>query len=586
MSKVVGDGQAAYAEAGNVVEQAIGGIRTVVAFTGEKQAIEKYNEKLDIAYKTTVKQGLISGLGLGVTLFVTFSSYGFAVWYGAKLIIEKGYDGGQVINVIFAVLSGAMSLGQTSPCLNAFASGQAATFKMFKTIKREPKIDAYDTSGVVLDEIRGDIELRDVHFTYPARPEVQIFAGFSLFIQSGTTVALVGQSGSGKSTVIGLIERFYDPESGEVLLDGHDLKKLKLKWIRSKIGLVSQEPTLFETTIRENIAYGKENATDHEIRTATELANASKFIDTFPECLDAMVGEKGTQLSGGQKQRIAIARAILKNPKILLLDEATCALDAESEHIFQDALVKLMANRTTVVVAHRLTTIRSANMIAVVHQGKIVEKGTHEEMIQDPDGAYSQLVRLQEGSKEGGNIKEPEKCESFRDIIDLNESQSRKKVSLRRLAHLNKAETPVLLLGSVAAMVHGTMYPIFGYLLSSSITMLFETPDELKKDAHYWSLIYVLIGFVNLVAVPIQNYFFGIAGGKLIRRIRSMTFDKVLHQEISWFDDSANSSGAIGARLSTDASSVKSLVGDALALIVESLTNVAAGLIIAFVANW
>lgn len=197
--------------------------------------------------------------------------------------------------------------------------------------------------------------------------------------------------------------------------------------------------------------------------------------------------------------------------------------------------------------------------------------GTHEEMIQDPDGAYSQLVRLQEGSK-GGNIKESEKCQTLGDAINQSEShrfsavsrtssrsyfneeyhhdsssygsktaEKRKKVSLRRLAHLNKAETPVLLLGSVAAMVHGTMYPIFGYLLSSSITMFFETPDELKKDAHYWSLIYVLIGFINLVAVPIQNYLFGIAGGKLIRRIRSMTFDKVLHQEISWFDDTANS---------------------------------------------
>lgn len=195
--------------------------------------------------------------------------------------------------------------------------------------------------------------------------------------------------------------------------------------------------------------------------------------------------------------------------------------------------------------------------------------GTHEEMIQDPEGAYSQLVRLQEG----GNIKESEKHQTLQDIIDQNDShrfsavsrtssrrsyfndeyhhdsssygsktaEKRKNVSLRRLAHLNKAETPVLLLGSVAAMVHGTMYPIFGYLLSSSITMFFETPDELKKDAHYWSLIYVLIGFINLVAVPIQNYLFGIAGGKLIRRIRSMTFDKVLHQEISWFDDTANS---------------------------------------------
>ncbi|PKI71827.1 hypothetical protein CRG98_007766 [Punica granatum] len=246
---------------------------------------------------------------------------------------------------------------------------------MFETIKRKPKIDASDTSGMVLEDIKGDIEIRDVYFRYPARPDVQIFSGFSLYVPSGTTAALVGQSGSGKSTVISLLERFYDPNSGEVLIDSVNLKKLQLKGIRQKIGLVSQEPILFLTSVRENIAYGKENATDAEIRTAIELANAAKFIDKLPKGLDTMVGEHGTQLSGGQKQRIAIARAILKNPRILLLDEATSALDIESEHIVQDALDNVMANRTTVVVAHRLTTIRKTDIIAVAHQGKIIEHG-------------------------------------------------------------------------------------------------------------------------------------------------------------------------------------------------------------------
>ncbi|VVB12639.1 unnamed protein product [Arabis nemorensis] len=627
MSKMAGRGQVAYAEAGNVVEQTVGAIRTVVAFTGEKQATKKYETKLEMAYKTMVQQGLTSGLGLGTMLAVIFGSYGLAVWYGAKLIIENGYNGGQVINVIFAVMTGGMSLGQTSPSLNAFAAGQAAAYKMFETIKRSPKIDAYDMSGSVLEEIKGDIELKDVYFKYPARPDVQIFAGFSLFVPNGTTMALVGQSGSGKSTVISLIERFYDPESGEVLIDGIDLKKLQLRWIRSKIGLVSQEPVLFATTIKENIAYGKEDATDQEIRTAIELANAAKFIDKLPQGLDTMVGEHGTQMSGGQKQRLAIARAILKNPKILLLDEATSALDAESERIVQDALMNLMSNRTTVVVAHRLTTIRTADAIAVVHQGKIVEKGTHDEMIQDPNGAYSQLVRLQEGSNKEANESEiPEMnldvdrsgshrlSSAMRRSVSRNSSSSRhsfsvasnfiipgavninepdeeqaerhKKVSLKRLAHLNKPEIPVLLFGSLAAMVHGTLFPIFGLLLSSSINMFYEQPKKLKKDSQFWALIYLALGLANLVMIPIQNYLFGVAGGKLIKRIRLMSFDKVVHQEISWFDDTANSSGAIGARLSTDATTVRSLVGDALALIVQNIATVATGLIIAFSANW
>ncbi|KAF3456691.1 hypothetical protein FNV43_RR01345 [Rhamnella rubrinervis] len=261
--------------------------------------------------------------------------------------------------------------GGIIPSLNAFASGQAAAYKMFETINRKPRIDAYDDSGIVLEDIRGEIELRDVYFRYPARPDVKIFSGFLLHVPSGKTAAVVGQSGSGKSTVI---SQFYDSDAAEVLMDGVSLKKLKLKFIREKLGLVSQEPVLFAITTRENIACGKENAGEEEIRTAIVLANAAKFIDKLPKGLDTLAGEHGTQLSGGQKQRIAIARALLKNPRILLLDEASSALDSESERIVQEALVRVMENRTTVVDTHRLTTIRNADIIAAVllHQGKLV----------------------------------------------------------------------------------------------------------------------------------------------------------------------------------------------------------------------
>ncbi|KAM7505898.1 hypothetical protein LguiB_004802 [Lonicera macranthoides] len=636
MSKMSIRGQLAYAEAGNVAEQTVGAIRTVASFTGEKRAIDKYNSKLRIAYSSTVYQGMVSGLGLGTVLLIVFCSYGLAVWYGAKLIIDKGYNGGTIINVIMAIMTGGISLGQTSPSLNAFAAGQAAAYKMFETINRKPIIDAYDNSGIILEDIKGDIELKDVYFRYPARPEVQIFAGFSLRVPSSSTTALVGQSGSGKSTVISLLERFYDPDSGEVFIDGVNLKNLRLKWIREQMGLVSQEPILFATTIKENIAYGKEGATDEEIRTAVELANATKFIDNMPQGLDTLVGEHGTQLSGGQKQRIAIARAILKNPRILLLDEATSALDAESERVVQNALENVMMNRTTVVVAHRLTTIRNADIIAVVHLGRLVEQGTHDKLIKDPNGAYTQLVRMQEGTKETEDSKEEEterkdmnldlersmsrstsqqrsvrKSTSIRSgrksfalnlnapgFIDIREEEEesgptdekalekRKRVSIKRLAYLNKPELPILLLGSVAAAAHGIIFPIFGLLISTAIKIFYEPPHELRRDSRFWALMYVVLGLCTLVAVPLQNYFFGIAGGKLIERIRSLSFEKVVHQEISWFDDPANSSGAVGARLSTDASTVRSLVGDALALICQNIATITAGLIIAFAANW
>ncbi|CAN4082126.1 unnamed protein product [Withania somnifera] len=595
MSKMSSRGQVAYAQAGNVVEQTIGAIRTVAAFTGEKLAVNKYDSKLKIACASTVQQGLVSGIGLGTVLLIVFSTYGLAVWYGSKLIIERGYSGGDVINVIMAIMTGGISLGQTTPSLNAFAAGQAAAYKMFETINRKPLIDTSDTNGIVLENIKGEIEFKDVYFRYPARPDVQIFSGFSLVVPSGKTVALVGQSGSGKSTVISLLERFYDPEAGGVLIDGVNLKKFQLKWLRQQMGLVSQEPILFATTIKENISYGKENATDDEIKTAVELANAAKFLYRLPQGLDTMVGEHGTQLSGGQKQRLAIARAILKNPRILLLDEATSALDAESERIVQEALDKVMANRTTVVVAHRLTTIRNADLIAVVNAGKLLEQGTHAELIQDPNGAYSQLVRMQVGNKEDEKIKnmDLDKMDLTTDLennlsrsssqrlsamkrsasqgssrhsfalnypvpglIDIHEVETgreeekkeennslekRKKVSIRRLAELNKPELPYLLLGSLAAIIHGLIFPIFGLLLSTAIKIFFYPPHKLRNESRFWALMYAGLGVITLVVVPFQNYLFGVAGGKLIERIRSLTFKKVVHQEIGWFDDPAHS---------------------------------------------
>ncbi|KAG4115730.1 hypothetical protein ERO13_D12G123800v2 [Gossypium hirsutum] len=633
ISKMVSRGQAAYAKAGTIVEETIGSIRTVASFTGEQQAISKYSKLLVTAYKSGVHEGTAAGLGLGVAMMILFCSYGMAVWFGGRLILNNGYTGGQVINVIVAVLIGSLSLGQSSPCMSAFAAGQAAAVKMFETINRKPEIDPYNMSGKVLEDINGDVELRDVYFSYPARPEEQIFSGFSLSIPCGTTVALVGESGSGKSTVISLIERFYDPQAGEVLIDGINLKEFQLRWIRGKIGLVSQEPVLFTASIKDNIAYGKEGATVEEIRAAAELANAANFIDKLPQGLDTMVGEHGTQLSGGQKQRVAIARAILKDPRILLLDEATSALDAESERVVQEALDRIMGNRTTVIVAHRLSTVRNADSIAVIHRGKMVEKGSHSELLKDPEGGYSQLIRLQEVNKESEQVTDVSEVnpESFRQSslrrsmkgsisrgssigsssrhslsiafgvptgIEANEpavvetedstEQSSKypEVPIRRLAYLNKPEIPVLLLGTIAATINGCILPIYGLLISRVIETFYKPPHELRQDTRFWALIYVALGSAALLACPSRTYFFSVAGCKLIQRIRLMCFSKVVHMEVGWFDEPDNSSGSIGARLSADAATIRALVGDALAQMVSNLASAVAGLVIAFVASW
>ncbi|KAK1406637.1 hypothetical protein QVD17_42119 [Tagetes erecta] len=613
VAKTASKGQIAYAKAATVVEQTIGSIRTVASFTREKKAVADYNKSLIDAYNYSVHEGLVSGIGLGSIMLIIFCTYALAVWYGAKMILEKGYTGGTVLTIISAVLTGSLSLGQASPCLHAFAAGRAAAFKMFETINRKPDIDAYDTKGKVLNDIRGDIELRDVYFTYPTRPDEHIFSGFSLCISSGMTAALVGQSGSGKSTVISLIERFYDPQAGEVLIDNINLKEFQLKWIREKIGLVSQEPVLFASSIKDNIMYGKDNASIDEIRVATKLANAAKFIDKLPQGLDTMVGEHGQQLSGGQKQRIAIARAILKDPRILLLDEATSALDAESERVVQEALDRIMVNRTTVIVAHRLSTIKNADMIAVIHQGKMVEKGSHTELLQDPEGAYSQLIKLQEVNKDHNSATvtgfEPLRQRSINrgslssrhhsldlrpEIIvapqdqSMDNETSRKppKISLRRLAYLNRPELPILVTGTIAAILNGAILPGFSILISSIIKTFYKPPHEMISDSKFWALMLVILGVVSFLVYPTRTYLFSIAGAKLIKRIRSLCFEKVVSMEVGWFDKPENTSGAIGARLSTNAVNVRGLVGDALAQMVQDSSSVITGLVIAFVTCW
>jgi len=269
-----------------------------------------------------------------------------------------------------------------------------AARRVFETIDRESRIDHTSTSGIIPTSVQGEIVFDNVHFAYPSRPDQKVADGYSLRVPAGKTVALVGASGSGKSTAVSLVERFYDPDSGKVMLDGVDLRELNVKWLREQIGLVGQEPVLFSGTIAENIANGRVGATRVEVEAAAKMANAHSFIMEFPDGYDTEVGEKGGQLSGGQKQRVAIARAMIKNPSILLLDEATSALDNESEKVVQQALDELMltTKRTTIVIAHRLSTIRNADKICVVDKGRVIEEGTHDDLLAlGEKGAYFKL---------------------------------------------------------------------------------------------------------------------------------------------------------------------------------------------------
>eukprot|EP00118_Oscarella_pearsei_P008490 m.44041 g.44041 ORF g.44041 m.44041 type:complete len:1424 (+) comp33488_c1_seq3:184-4455(+) len=386
--------QTAYGKAGMVAEEVLAAVRTVTAFGGQHKACSKYEAHLDEARLLGKKKGISSGVAVGCVYLVLFGMFALAFWYGSKLIANGKMTPGNVLTTFYALLIGTFMLGYAAPHFSKFATASGAAAGLFAILKQKPKIDSSAETGMRLRSVQGQIEFLDVDFTYPSRTGVKILNSITFSVNSGETIALVGASGSGKSTLVQLIQRFYDPTAGRVKLDGHDIRKLNIRWLRKQIGVVSQEPVLFDVSIEENIMYGKECATVEEVVRAAKLANAHSFITRLPKGYQTLVGERGTHLSGGEKQRIAIARAVIRDPKILLLDEATSALDSHNERIVQEALDKARAGRTTIIVAHRLSTVQNADLIIAVEHGRVAEQGTHAQLV-NLGGVYQQLVNAQ-----------------------------------------------------------------------------------------------------------------------------------------------------------------------------------------------
>ncbi|RRT63610.1 hypothetical protein B296_00042569 [Ensete ventricosum] len=377
-----------YLKANMLAAEAVSNIRTVAAFCSEQKVIDLYVEELREPSRRSFRRGQTAGIFYGVSQCFLFSSYG-SVLMGKGLASFKS-----VMKSFMVLIVTALAMGETLALAPDIIKGNQMAASVFEVLDRRTEVRP--EVGEDVGRVEGAIEMRGVEFCYPSRPDVLIFRGFDLRVKAGKSMALVGMSGSGKSTVLALILRFYDATAGKVMIDGKDIRRLRLKELRKHIGLVQQEPVLFATTIYDNIVYGKDGATEAEVVEAAKLANAHSFISALPEGYSTKAGERGIQLSGGQKQRIAIARAIIKNPAILLLDEATSALDVESERVVQRALERVMRNRTTVMVAHRLSTIHNADVISVLQDGRIVEQGSHSALVENRDGAYFKLISLQQ----------------------------------------------------------------------------------------------------------------------------------------------------------------------------------------------
>lgn len=650
----------AYAKAGAVAEQAISCIRTVAAFGGQDKEAAKYDEKLAEAEKKGISKALLTGVSIGVTMLVLFGSYALAFWYGASMVRDGEISAGDIVVVFFSVLVAAFSIGQAGPTLADVATARGAAHKLFEIIDRKPEItdperrnsgsmsgsssftSSSSPSAPPPKRLKGDIHFSSVCFSYPTRSEVPVLRQLSFSASSGQRIALVGASGCGKSTVLQLLQRFYDVAEGGVAVDGKDIRDYKLRDLRWNIGLVSQEPILFATSIEENIRLGNPSASLEDIQAAAKAANAFEFVNQLPAKFKTLVGERGAQLSGGQKQRIAIARALVRNPPILLLDEATSALDLESESIVQDALQKAQEGRTTIVVAHRLSTIKNSDLIFAFKDGGIVESGNHEQLMEIQGGVYKQLVESQtfkddEGDADAVDDVFEENNAAAAEAAKMPTSKKRRKSSVKktlskakksltesfsnknfgykdidhsplteeddveeeeakpeeaspsmwRLYKMNMEEWAYLLLGAIGSTMLGTTSPLFAIAFSEVLSVFsIVDPEESKKESLFWSLMFLVVGGTHFVGHLLATGLFGIAGEKLTRRVRYLSFKAILRQEMAYFDDKANSTGALCARLASDASQVKGGVGRQLGMTLQQLVNIVASLTIAFHSNW
>nr|GMC96233.1 putative ABC transporter B family member 8 [Ipomoea batatas] len=596
-----------YSKANGIVGQALSSIKTIYSFTAERSILERYSSILDRTIKLGMKIGIAKGLAVGST-GLSFAIWAFLAWYGSHLIMHKGESGGRIYAAGISYVLGGLSLGMALPEVKYFTEASVAASRIFSRIDRVPKIDGEDKSGVVLGTIRGELEFKDVKFAYPSRPDSLVLKGFNLKVEAGQSVALVGASGSGKSTAIALLQRFYDANSGSVCIDGVEINALQLKWLRGQMGLVSQEHALFGTSIRENILFGKLGASMDEVVAAAMTANAHDFITQLPQGYETKIGERGALLSGGQKQRIAIARAIIKNPVILLLDEATSALDSESEKLVQDALDQASAGRTTLVVAHKLSTIRNADLIGVVSGGCIIEHGSHSELM-EKNGHYAQMAKLQrqfscadqDQSFASSNARSsagrqstaksspavlasPLLIESAQKVPTTDHQPS---PSFSRLLGLNLTEWKQGLIGSISAVAFGAVQPTYALTIGGMISAFFSpSHEEMQARIQKFCLVFALLCLLSITLNLCQHYCFAYMGEHLTRRIRLRMLEKILTFETAWFDEEHNSSGALCARLSNEAAMVKSLVADRVSLLVQAASAVTIAMVMGLVIAW
>ena len=606
----------AYETAGGIAEEVLYNIKTVVSFSHFDFEKQRFGYYADLVRQFDAKAGFKYAIATAGVNFFSFLSYFVCILYARSLLSKENNNNikpGDIMTVCLSTIMAISSFGMMAPNISIIQEACIASSDYFTLVDRKINIIESESNYMPSrDTIKGRIEFKNIDFIYPSdENKRKILDGLNLVFEPGQKIALVGESGCGKSTTVNLIERLYEPTEGEVLLDGVNIKKYDLNYLRSLIGYVQQEPVLFNSSIKDNIIFGRQelienefgNDIDNLIKDACNDTYAKEFIDKIPEKYDYIVGVKGSKLSGGQKQRIAIARAILCKPKILILDEATSALDNKSEKKVQKALDNIsQKNVTTIIIAHRLSTVQNADLIYAIKNGKVVEKGTHEELLK-LNGYYASLVKSQINSEEiqeklnhhnssnnaNENINNNEE-EDNDDEIKKEKPKPKKKlipIQYGRILTLFRNKKMVVFIASLASFLSGVITPLAGYNLSNCINV-FSSGDKnkIKVKGLLHARLYIVIAICAGVFILLKNRNFRIIGSYLSCQLRKLVINKYLNMDMGFFDREENSPGALLARLSMDTTQlhvvILLLVGD----LVQTAGSVISGFVIGFIYDY
>ncbi|CAF1658203.1 unnamed protein product, partial [Adineta ricciae] len=598
-----------YGSAGQVAQEVLAAFRTVTAFNAQHNEQNRYASKLKYNTKYALRKGLIYGCFVGVLMIFTYwtTALGFLAGIWLKTTGKHPtLDIGQIVVVVTCMTEALQFFGYLAPSLKAFFDACNVADPIIRYIEGTniDHVEISNEKSLKRLEVTQPVEIvfDDVSFSYPNRQQEFALKNVSFQVKAGDTVALVGSSGSGKSTCVQLLLRFYDTTKGRININGHSIEDYEKENLRQIIGLVSQEPILFATSIKENISHGKDNSTFDEIIEAAKQANAHDFIMKLPHKYDTLVGERGVQLSGGQRQRIALARALIRQPSLLLLDEATSALDSSSEKLVQEALDRAAQDRTTIIIAHRLSTIRYADWIIVMKDGSIVEQGPHDDLMAMKQ-SYYELVNQQQMNlttsetheEVNQRIGNQASTESNDDILTNTEeivtkvpqNKSNSFYSLMKLFKLNAPEWPYLLIICLTGILCGGCYPAFAYSLAETINSFQECSisAQMNRVIVFTRIIFIL-GIASCILRVIHYTCLGLVGTRLTNRIRTKAFGCMLRQEVGWYDQPENNTGALCGRLSTDALAIQSLTSARLGLLIESLSLLVIALIIGLIFSW